>query len=207
MSIGDMFNRSPLGQYLNETGGDIQFQKVLAAIAEQESGNSQYWKSSGQGHFGANGMWTPGHAKGDLMLGDVLQSGERAMGRFQLLPSTARGITNPNTGKPIDPYSEEENRLGASIYLHQLFDKYHDWVKTLEAYSGSQEFIGTGKVSAQQQQYATDVLTRAQNITINVNVASTNATSHEMKMAIVGAVNDLQKTSGARTLAETGGAR
>lgn len=50
--------------------------------------------------------------------------GQQAIGTFQLLPSTASGLIDPSTGKPIDPYNARQNITGGVTLLKQLFDQH-----------------------------------------------------------------------------------
>ena len=50
--------------------------------------------------------------------------GQQAIGTFQLLPSTAQGLLDPSTGKPIDPYNAKQNIVGGVTLLKQLFDQH-----------------------------------------------------------------------------------
>lgn len=81
---------------------------IALAVAQQESGVSQWTKSGG------------------LVTGT---SGE--VGVFQLMPATAAGLG-------VDPSDLTQNISGGISLLAQLFQKYGDWAKALSAYnSGS----------------------------------------------------------------------
>ena len=81
---------------------------IALAVAQQESGVSQWTKSGG------------------LVTGT---SGE--IGVFQLMPATAAGLG-------VDPADLTQNISGGISLLAQLYQKYGDWAKALSAYnSGS----------------------------------------------------------------------
>jgi len=52
----------------------------------------------------------------------------KAIGLFQLLPSTAAGLH-------VDPYVPEQNIQGGITYMLQLYDKFHTWPLALAAYN------------------------------------------------------------------------
>lgn len=62
-------------------------------------------------------------------LGPKLPSGEQAVGTFQLLPSTAKGLG-------FDPYDHRQNVTAGVTYLRQLLDQYGDEDEALKHYGG-----------------------------------------------------------------------
>ena len=140
------------------------------AVAKIESGFRQYDSKSSDGiHTSTTG----------------------AKGLFQLEPSTAQDLG-------VDPKDINQNIVGGLTYLAQLFNKYKgDATKTLEAYN-----MGEGKldrmlanhqsIPTSVQQYAANVQREAQHfaLTVNVNVAHSNAKPEEIARATSTAVRD-----------------
>ena len=114
-SYGDQFlggNRS--NQLISATSGlSPDFLKLVHGVAMVESGDSQY------------------DSMGRVMIGpSIAGTTERAIGRMQLLPSTAKMLG-------VDPYNAGQNLEGGEKYLLQLLKKHqgniHD---TLKEYGG-----------------------------------------------------------------------
>ena len=65
-------------------------------------------------------------------LGPQTKGGERAVGLFQLLPSTAKDYN-------VDPYEPTQNVRGGVLHIKKLLDRYQgDWDKTIAAYNAGQ---------------------------------------------------------------------
>lgn len=62
-------------------------------------------------------------ADGSLVEGPVTKSGERAQGKFQLMPSTGKELA-AKRGVEYNPADEDQNALLASDYANQLYGKY-----------------------------------------------------------------------------------
>lgn len=76
--------------------------------------------------------------------GNVLKSSAGALGIMQLEPSTARMLG-------VDPNNEADNLRGGTMYLQQLFAKYHDIDKTMAAYN-----MGPGALDNAIRRYSND---------------------------------------------------
>lgn len=62
-------------------------------------------------------------ADGSLVEGPVTKSGERAQGKYQLMPSTGKELA-AKRGVEYNPADEDQNALLASDYANQLYGKY-----------------------------------------------------------------------------------
>ncbi|MEC5375445.1 transglycosylase SLT domain-containing protein [Pseudocitrobacter sp. MW920760] len=62
-------------------------------------------------------------ADGSLVEGPVTKSGERAQGKYQLMPSTGKALA-AKRGVEYNPADEDQNALLASDYANQLYGKY-----------------------------------------------------------------------------------
>jgi hypothetical protein len=166
------------------------FLKLLYGISKTESSHGQF------------------DAMGHVVLGKATDSfgnplKERARGKFQLLPSTAKHYG-------VDPDTEEGNTLGAAMYLNDLLHKHHgDVAGALAEYGGFKKrdpsyythkvdtfaygapdpVIGDGKVTIG-------------NITINV---PKSLPDHEWHKFVKGSVEDILKTGSANSMAQTAG--
>lgn len=139
-----------------------------------------------------------------------------ALGVMQLMPGTAAGLG-------VDPRDPGQNVRGGVAYLAQLFNKYHDWRKALEAYNGGPGNVDRGTVSRDAQTYADQILKQVDNYQpisapgsgsggvtiqggINVNVVEPRASKEEVYKATVAAVNDTINKRAVRNQAQFGGA-
>jgi Transglycosylase SLT domain len=135
--------------------------------------------------------------------GNVLRSSAGALGEMQLMPGTAAALG-------VDPMNEADNVRGGTMYLQQLFAKYHDVDKTLAAYN-----LGPGALDRLVRAHGASYLdyapreTRdyvrnadarmagagapgAGDITINVQVA-TNANPDDIGRAVASHVRVIQQ--------------
>jgi len=88
------------------------FLKLLHGIAMTESGDRQF------------------DINGNVIKGKPNSTEEIALGRFQILPSTAKSLG-------IDPNDDAQNSMGGAMYLRNLLNKYHGDVKAaLKEYGG-----------------------------------------------------------------------
>jgi hypothetical protein len=103
----EAWNRKILGMPALSTGNLFNLPPgLLDAVGHQESGNRQFNKD-----------------------GSVVTSSAGALGKFQLMPATARGLG-------VDPTNEADNTRGAATLLQQLLAHYGgDQAKSLAAYN------------------------------------------------------------------------
>jgi hypothetical protein len=132
---------------------------VAKAVAMQESGDHQYTAA-----------------------GNIVRSSVGALGVMQLMPETAKGLG-------VNPYDAEDNIKGGTLYLSQMFNRYHDWTKALEAYNGGPGNVDRGTVSRDAKKYAAEVISKAQggNITVHVgdvHVTQPSATAAQIQAAV-----------------------
>ena len=124
--------------------------------------------------------------------GNVLMSnrvGSHATGIFQLQPDTARALG-------VDPTDVGGNIMGGVQYLKQLLDKYGNAGAALQHYYGS-------KNAAENQAYASKVLSAETTIHVEVNVDS-GASPQKIGSEVAKAIADSQKQRTQRNLAEFG---
>jgi hypothetical protein len=146
------------------------------------------------------------------------KSNKGAIGLFQLMPDTAKGLG-------VDPNDPNQNIRGGISYLLQLYAKYHDWYKTFEAYNGGLGNVDRGTVSRDARTYAEDMMkesnrnrvamgnfnpisysggTSVGDITIHIN--QPNATPDQIHKAVVKAIDDKAAKQTQRNIAQLGGA-
>ena len=125
---GDKFEASNAQMDKFVQGSGYDFMRLVRGVAQVESGNRQTDRY------------------GSTIIGPPNPSGELAVGRMQLLPSTAARLG-------VDPYDAAQNLEGGERYLAQLLTKYRgDLGGALAEYSGAKS-----QYSPQGQEYIREV--------------------------------------------------
>jgi len=160
---GDNFSSPARSNALasNVSGLPIEFLKLVHGVAMAESGDRQYDSS------------------GKVILGpSIAGTTERAIGRMQLLPSTAKMLG-------VDPYDAGQNFEGGEKYLLQLLKRHqgniHD---TLAEYGGFRTKSPEDYVRRVEQMGGISVGT------ITINVPASAMTPHETARAVANGVRD-----------------
>jgi hypothetical protein len=73
---------------------------------------------------------------------------------MQLMPGTAAGLG-------VNPNDEEQNIEGGMKYLRQLYDRFGDWSKAVQAYNSGPGNVMRGVVPRETQSYVPEVMGRA----------------------------------------------
>lgn len=74
-----------------------------------------------------------------------------AIGIFQLMPNTAKGLG-------VNPYVEDENIEGGINYLSYLYKRYGDWGKAIAAYNAGPTRIDKNYYPSETRRYVDNVL-------------------------------------------------
>jgi hypothetical protein len=163
-------------------------QSLLDAIGGVESGNRQT------------------NSAGSTILGPMTRFG-RAIGQFQLLPSTAKALG-------VDPYTASGNREGAEKLLSQLLSRYHGNVaEAAGAYNwnphGMDRFLaGKATMPDETQHYIAKVLGRmgmgggggVQVGSLTIHVEGSKATPHEIRRSVEAGLTDAANKRTQRSL-------
>ena len=133
------------------SAGNPTLDQIADSVAISESGNNQY-------------EIDPKTGKRRVKEGDYDKFGvPQALGVMQLHQAVADQYN-------VNRMDEADNRRGGRMYLQDLYKRYHDWFKALEAYNGGMKYVDEGHVSPQAQAYAASTLGRAMHVNVNVNV-------------------------------------
>ena len=175
-NIGDVVSGSSTPSASMSSASIAAPQSLLDSIGWTESRNRQV------------------NAMGQTITGPATRYG-RAIGQFQLLPSTAAALG-------VDPYTASGNRAGAEKLLSQLLTRYHGNVaEAAGAYNwnprGMDRFLaGKATMPGETQHYIASVLSRmgqsgaVQVGSITINVPHTNATPSDVRRSVEAGLRD-----------------